>query len=151
MTQDLLDCRMISRTAARAMLAICFDVARENSACVTIAITDGAGLLVALERGDGAAPASVAVAQSKARTAALYRVSTKALRERARAGHLLLPLPDLIAAPGGEPLLAADGVIGAIGVSGSTADIDVLIAQAGVLAAASLVPAASAAPPIIET
>jgi uncharacterized protein GlcG (DUF336 family) len=122
----------ITLSTARALARRCFEAAQHRGAAVTIAITDAAGFLVLLERSDGASLASIAMAQAKARTAALYRASTKALYERVGAGQLVPPLPDLVAAPGGVPLLAGSQVVGAIGVAGSSGDNDEAIAQVAV-------------------
>ena len=122
----------IKLTMARAVARECLEAAQQRGATVTVAITDSAGFLVLLERSDHASLASVAMAQAKARTAALYRASTKALYDRVVAGQLVPPLPDLVAAAGGLPLLAGSQVIGAIGVSGSSAENDEAIAQAAV-------------------
>ena len=128
----------ITVSMARAMASKGFEVARQRGAAVTITITDGAGFLVLLERSDDASLASIAMSQAKARTAALYRVSTKAILERVVAGQIVPPLPDLVAAAGGVPLLIDCHVIGAVGVSGASADIDEAVARAAVAEAQSM-------------
>ena len=122
----------ITLSTARAVARKCFEAARERGAAVTVAITDNAGFLVLLERSDNASLASIAMSHAKARTAALYRTSTKALFDRVTTGQIVPPLPDLVAAAGGAPLLAGSHAIGAIGVSGSSADNDEAVAQVAV-------------------
>lgn len=71
---------------------------------VVIAIVDDAGLLVYLERLDGAQPASSDIAQHKAKAAALFKRPTKALEEVVANGRIaLLSLPHLTPVEGGLP------------------------------------------------
>lgn len=107
--------------------------ARRNGWAVVIAIVDDAGILLYLERMDGAQPASSEIAQHKARAAALFRRPTKALEETVAGGRVaLLKLPHLTPVEGGLPILHQGQVVGAIGVSGVQSFEDGLVAKAGV-------------------
>ena len=109
--------------------------ARRNSWNVVVAIVDESGYLVLLRRMDNTQLGSVAVAEEKARSAVLFRRPTKAFAEAVASGRTaVLGLPGAIAIEGGIPLLAGGRVVGAIGVSGVTAEQDGQIAQAGVKA-----------------
>jgi glc operon protein GlcG len=109
--------------------------ARKNNWNVVIVVTDETGHLVTLARMDDTQYGSIAVAQKKARTAAKFRRSTRVFNDRALKGDpAVLSVPDVIAIPGGLPLLVDGKVIGAIGVSGVTSDQDEQIANAAVAA-----------------
>ena len=61
---------------------------------VVIAIVDDGGHLILLERADGTQKASVVVAQEKAKTAILFKRSTKALEDAVAGGRqVMLSLP----------------------------------------------------------
>jgi glc operon protein GlcG len=106
--------------------------AKRNNWNVVIAVVDDGGYLVHLRRMDGAQLGSVAVAEEKAKSAALFRRPTKAFEDAVASGrHAVLRLPGAIPIEGGIPLVAGGQVVGAIGVSGVTAAQDGQIAQAG--------------------
>ena len=101
----------------------------------TCAVVDSGGNLVSLKRMDGAMLASIEVAIHKARVSVRYRRETKAFETSIQDGNSYqLTLDDLIAAPGGVPLLEDGRIVGAIGCSGGTGSQDELVAQAGVTA-----------------
>jgi glc operon protein GlcG len=109
--------------------------ARRNNWNVVIAVVDEGGYLVLLRRMDNTQLGSVAVAQEKAKSAALFRRPTKAFADAVASGRTaVLRLPGAIPIEGGVPLIAGGRVVGAIGVSGVTAEQDGQIAQAGVKA-----------------
>jgi len=106
--------------------------AREDNWNVVIAVVDGGGHLITLRRMDGVQTASIEIAIQKARTAAFYRRSTKIFQDRLSAGENgILSLPDMMPFEGGLPIVENGIIIGAIGVSGVTAEQDGIIAQAG--------------------
>jgi glc operon protein GlcG len=96
------------------------------------AVVDQGGYLVHLRRLDGTQLGSVAVAEEKAKSAALFRRPTKAFADALASGRTaVLRLPGAIPIEGGVPLLVGDQVVGAIGVSGVMAEQDGQIAEAG--------------------
>ncbi|MBU9338684.1 GlcG/HbpS family heme-binding protein [Burkholderia multivorans] len=106
--------------------------AERNGWAVSIAVVDDGGHLLAFARLDGASPASAAIAQDKARAAALGRRDTKAYEDMingGRAAFLSAPLSGLL--EGGVPVTAGGRVAGAIGVSGVKSVQDAQIARAG--------------------
>jgi glc operon protein GlcG len=106
--------------------------ATRNKWNVVIAVVDQGGYLVHLRRLDGTQLGSVAVAEEKAKSAALFRRPTKAFADAVASGRTaVLRLPGAIPIEGGVPLVAEDQVVGAIGVSGVTAEQDGQVAQAG--------------------
>jgi glc operon protein GlcG len=109
--------------------------ATRNRWNVVIAVVDAGGYLVHLRRMDGTQLGSVVVAEEKAKSAVLFRRPTKAFSDAIASGNTgVLRLPGAIPIEGGVPLAMGDQVVGAIGVSGVTAQQDGQIAQAGVKA-----------------
>lgn len=108
--------------------------ARKNAWPVAIAIVDTAGNLVYFHRIDNTQTASMAVAQDKAVSAAIYRRPTKVMQDGVAgggAGLRLLNLRGASVVEGGLPLTIDGKIIGAIGVSGVNADQDGVVAKAG--------------------
>jgi len=107
--------------------------AQSNQWAVTIAVVDDGGHPLALERLDGASPASAYIATEKARTAALGRRPSAAYEEMINGGRtafLSAPLAGMI--EGGVPVVVDGQVVGAVGVSGVKSAEDARIASAGI-------------------
>ena len=82
---------------------------------------------------DGAALASVAISQHKARVAARYRRPTHAFEDVVQKfgfDYIILTLDDVIALRGGIPLIEGGKIIGAIGCSSGTGSQDEATAAA---------------------
>jgi hypothetical protein len=129
---ELADCR--------AIVAAAHAEAAQRQAVVSVAVVDGGGHPLLLERGDGASPASAAAALAKARMAALNAKPTEAM-EAAINGERpgLIQLAGALDGPavamaGGVPLLHQGVCLGAIGISGMTPEVDTAIANAGAAA-----------------
>jgi glc operon protein GlcG len=107
----------------------------EGWPCV-IAVTDGDGLPILLERMDDAAvPGGVDLAPGKARTAALFRRPSGALEDAINSKRpAALSARGFVLMRGGEPISVGGQVIGAIGVSADTPEHDEVIAKAGLAA-----------------
>lgn len=125
---------------ARAVLDAAERRAREIHRPMNIAVVDDGAHLLAFARMDGAKPASIEIALTKARTAALRRAPTG---PPAREGqpNLLLAVGLAVARPdqqtpvrGGVPLIVDGDVIGAIGLSAGSEDEDSDVAGAGAAA-----------------
>jgi glc operon protein GlcG len=113
---------------------------------VNIAVVDDGGHLITFTRMEGARPASIATAITKATTAATLRQPTGPLPAGAAPDVLLnLSLQNAAAASGGKittlyggvPIVVEGQVVGAVGVGGGTGDQDAAIARAGVTAITS--------------
>ena len=127
-----LDKKVLSFSAARKMAAAAQEAARAKGVDVVIVVVDDAGYIILLERMDGAQVASVNVGIGKARTAAIYRRPSKVFEDQVRNGRVAaLALADATPLQGGVPVLLAGKVIGAIGVSGDSPQVDEDIAIAG--------------------
>jgi glc operon protein GlcG len=120
-------------------LSACRTVAQAAEAAATdkgcrmcIAVLDGGGHLQHFVRMDGTHIASIEVAIAKARCALSFRRPTKSFADAIAAdGMALVALPGIVPFEGGVPLLYRGEVIGAIGVSGGTPQLDGHVAQAG--------------------
>jgi glc operon protein GlcG len=84
---------------------------------------------------DSAQLASVNVGIGKARTAAIYRRPRRDFEEQIKTGRVAaLALADATPLQGGVPVLVDGSVVGAVGVSGDTPQVDEAIAIAGAAA-----------------
>ena len=106
---------------------------------MVIAVVDTGGNLVAQQRMDGALLASINISRNKAYTAVAIKVSTAVLAGLCQSGQPLFGLHTtddgrIIIFGGGIPLTQNGQIIGGIGVSGGSAEQDVICAEAGVAA-----------------
>ena len=109
---------------------------------VCVAVVDAGGLLVALDRMDGAFPLSSQIAEAKAQGAAVWHRDGHVIADQ----HAQRPgFVDAVSAMTRLPLIPGAGslvvradddvtVLGAIGVSGATPDEDRACAEAGLAA-----------------
>jgi len=119
------DCRKIM-TAAEAE-------AKKSGWAVCIAIVDDGGHLLSFQRLDACAIASVAIAQGKAKSAAIRRRATKGDEDMVNNGRVsALSMPGVTFLEGGVPIMVEGELIGAVGVSGVKSSEDAQIAQAGI-------------------
>jgi uncharacterized protein GlcG (DUF336 family) len=110
--------------------------ALQHGWAVTIAIVDGGGHLLWLQRLDGAPPISAHMAPAKARTAALGRRDSKVYEDMINQGRVsFLSAPEVRGMlEGGVQALADGHCVGAVGVSGVKSGEDAQIARAGIAA-----------------
>ena len=127
----------LSLADARLVLDAALAKADEIGQPMNVAVVDDGGHLLAFARQDGAILASIDIANGKARTAVLMKMSTSELGKAAAPDGPLYGIEvtngGLVIFGGGIPLTNSSGeVIGAIGVSAGTVEQDVTVAQAGV-------------------
>jgi uncharacterized protein GlcG (DUF336 family) len=111
--------------------------ARANGWTVVVAIVDTGGFLVYLEKLDQTQVGSVAIAEDKARSSAIFKRPTKMFHERlARGGDgmIVLGLKGATPVEGGLPIVVDGKLIGALGVSGGSSAEDEVCAEAGAAA-----------------
>lgn len=113
--------------------------ARSLGVRISASIVDASGQLVNLAHMDGAPAPSRDIAHDKAWTAAGFGVATSAWEERladapASVRNGLAQRPRLTLFGGGVPVRVDGATVGAIGVSGASAEQDEQCAQAGVRA-----------------
>lgn len=124
----------LTLAAAQDLVAAALNEARSLSARVSCAVVDAGGNLVAFGRDDGAEIAGPTLAVDKAYTAVANRIATDELGRLAGPGG---PLYGIHATAGGRfvifgggvPLRAGGEVVGAVGVSGGSAEEDVACAR----------------------
>src|SRR4030095_10342608 len=105
--------------------------ARKHGWNVEIAIVDAGGGLILFHKLDDTQPGSIAVAQGKARAAALFKRPSKAMEEAISGGKQgFLTIEGIVPRQGGLPVVVDGKVIGAVGVSGVTSAQDEQVAQA---------------------
>ena len=122
----------INIAAAKKIAAGVIAECAKNSWNVAVAIVEPSGALVYFERMENTQYASLDIAIGKARAAAMYRRSTRVFFEVVNKTPAVATLPgNSFAVPGGLPIMADGKVIGAVGVSGVTADQDEQCAKAG--------------------
>ena len=127
----------VGLSAAMRVMDAALKKAQELDTNMNIAILDAGGNLKAFVRMDGAWLGSADIAMKKAKTSRLFNMPSGAIGGLSQPGGPLFGIElsndGLITFPGGLPLANSDGVVvGAIGVSGSSVENDLAVAQAGV-------------------
>ncbi len=115
--------------------------ARSSDVPVCIAVCDAAGILLAFARLDGAPTLSITLAQDKAYTVTAFNgLPTDQWYDAIQSEPALLAgivkTDRLVVFGGGKPIHHEGVLIGAIGVSGGSAEQDTVIAAAGAAALA---------------
>jgi glc operon protein GlcG len=108
---------------------------KKNSWSMVITVLDSGGHVVLTERMDGAQLGSIDVARDKAYSAVAFRRPTKVFEDLVAQGGANLRILKLSGASpveGGIPIVVDGKIIGAVGVSGGTAQQDGQAAKAGV-------------------
>jgi uncharacterized protein GlcG (DUF336 family) len=120
----------VAQTIAQEAMAAC----RANGYKVTVTVVDGANVLKAFLRDDGASALTVEVGRLKANTAMAFG-RPSGPPANTPAGQPVAPpiLPSLTNAPGGVPIKVGDQLIGAVSVSGAPGgDKDAACANAAI-------------------
>ena len=131
---------MVSLEMAKALAAAALASANERGVLVSVCVVDERGLIVCLERQDGAPPFTSTIAEGKAAGSAFTGLDSGVLEQLAKnnpAGGAAVAIGarlggHYVAARGGLPLMRNGVVVGAIGVSGATAEEDETIARVAV-------------------
>ena len=126
---------MLTLEDAKKIVAAAEAEASSHQWNVVIAVCDDGGHLLLLQRMDGVAPVSAAIAPAKARAAALGKRETKIYEEMINGGRtafLSAPLDGML--EGGVPIIVEGHVVGAVGVSGVKSIEDAQVAKAGIAA-----------------
>jgi len=128
---------VLNLETAKKMAAACEAKAKAEGWKMNIAIVDAGGNMKYFLRQDDAFLGSVKIAQLKANTSSSFPFSTKQIGEIAKNVPGIAFVPGIVTFEGGLPIKTGGGeAIGAIGVSGGTAEQDGICAQAGVDAVA---------------
>ena len=126
----------MSLQIAKALIEKIEQKASEVGVNAVIAVSDQAGRIVAVHSMDDAYIASYDIAVNKTFTSAGLKMSTAKLAELAKPGGSLYGIQHtnegkIVIFGGGEPLEVEDKIIGALGVSGGTAEQDTMLAAYG--------------------
>ena len=125
----------ISLDQAKAAVAAAEAEMKKNGWNLVITVVGPTGETIYLQKADLAPNASIAIAQEKARTSALFRAPSKVFMDRLAAGETyLLRLTGAMPIAGAVPIVVGGKLVGAIGVSGATALQDHQVAAAGAAA-----------------
>jgi glc operon protein GlcG len=120
---------------AKSVAASAIAEAKKNSWRMAVTIVGPQGELIYFEKMDGTQSSSATLAEAKARTSALFRRPSKLFADQFAAGNAaFMTFPDNarpIASEGGIPIIVDGKLIGAIGVSGGTAQQDTIAANSG--------------------
>lgn len=128
-----------SESVVHRMLQDALDKGAEIGIPISAAITDAAGHLLGFSRHADAEIVSITLAQDKAYTAAINRISTAELGKLCQPGADLYGLQSnlggrMVIFGGGVPIRDREGVlIGAIGVSGGTTAQDIACAEFAIM------------------
>lgn len=122
--------------AANALIRKVREKAEEMGVRAVVAVADQAGRPVSVQSMDGAYIASFDIALNKSFTSASLKMSTDALSRLSQPGQSLYGIQftnggKIVIFGGGEVLEAEGKLIGAIGVSGGTAEQDTALAAYG--------------------
>ena len=117
----------ITTEQAKKVAAAALAEARANNWTMAAAIVDPSGILVYFEKIDDTQHASARIAIDKARSAALFKRPTKTFQDSVEKGGIglrVMTLRGAMPVEGGVPLLVDGKIVGALGVSGGTAEQD---------------------------
>ena len=123
----------ITTEQARKAASVALAEARANNWTMAAAVVDPAGILVYFEKIDDTQNASPKIAIDKAVSAALFKRPTKTFQDSVERGGIGIRVTKLRAAipiEGGVPLVINGQIVGALGVSGGTAEQDGQCAKA---------------------
>ena len=124
---DTVASKKITREGAMKVLGAAVERARALDAHVSIAVVDDGGHLIAFSRSEKAELYSIAIAQAKAKSAALTRFPSgkKSPTGNERNDHHALAITlaagagSFVTIEGGFPIFAEGEIVGAVGVSGA--------------------------------
>jgi uncharacterized protein GlcG (DUF336 family) len=126
----------MAKTIAEATLAECKTKGFNTSA----AVVDRAGQPLVLLRDEQATAQTLEMSRRKAYTARMFRTTTLEFQKRT-SDPTLMPqrdVSDILALGGGVPILVGNEVIGGVGSSGSSQEMDDACAKAGIAKVADL-------------
>jgi len=123
----------ITTEQARKAVSAALAEARANNWAMAAAVVDPGGILVYFEKIDDTQNASPRIAIDKAKSAALFKRSTKTFQdsvERGGIGIRVTKLRGAVPVEGGVPLVINGQIVGGLGISGGTAEQDGQCAKA---------------------
>jgi uncharacterized protein GlcG (DUF336 family) len=126
----------MAKTIAEAALAEC----KAKGFNTAVAVVDRAGQVLVILRDEQATAQQAEMARRKAYTARMFRMSTLEFQKRTAepAYAAQRDVADILALGGGVPIQVGNDIIGGVGSSGSSQEMDDACARAGVAKVADL-------------
>ena len=120
----------MAKTIAEAALAEC----KSKGFNTAVAVVDRAGQVMVILRDEQATAQQAEMARRKAYTARMFRTTTLEFQKRTSEGPYTAQrdIADILALGGGVPIQIGNEVIGGVGSSGSSQEMDDACAKAGV-------------------
>jgi uncharacterized protein GlcG (DUF336 family) len=120
----------LAKTIAEATIAEC----KAKGYSTAAAVVDRAGQVLVILRDEGATAQTVEMARRKAYTARMFRTSTLEFQKRTADPSFAAQrdVADILALGGGVPITVGADIIGGVGSSGSSQEMDDACARAGV-------------------
>jgi len=112
----------VTSEQALAAMKAALEYAKKDGGDVSVVVVDREGKPVLMMRGNTAAPHNLGLAQRKAYTANMFKMTSLAWRDRTMSGKPQASerdMPDTIPLGGGVPIMVGGDVIGAVGASGT--------------------------------
>lgn len=111
--------------AAQTLIDFGLQLATERNVKISIAIVDRAGALLAFLRMDDVPLVTIDVAIGKAHSAALLKAPSKTFEDFINTGITsMVSMPNILPLQGGVPVIHKDHVVGAVGISGASGEVD---------------------------
>jgi glc operon protein GlcG len=131
---DVIPMNTLSLSAAQRIAAAAIAAAQSHGVTVCIAVSDRSGEPIATMRMDGAPLLSAGIARNKAYSVVAFKgMATNlwwpAIGHDPNLVHGLSHIPGLVIVGGGVPVQVNGELVGAVGVSGASADQDQAIAE----------------------
>ena len=132
--------RNISLAMAKMMAEATLNECKAKGFSTAAAVVDRAGQVLVILRDETASAQTVEMARRKAYTARMFRMSTAEFAKRTMEPAFApqRDVADILALSGGVPVQVGNDVIGGIGSSGSSLEMDDACAKAGLAKAADL-------------
>ncbi len=126
----------LTLAGAQRIVTAAIDAATRIGVAACISVCDRGGHPIATARMDGAPVLSMDIAHNKAWTVTMFNGVPTAnwwgmIKDEPSLVHGITHTPRLVVFGGGEPVMVGGELVGAVGVSGGTAEQDVEIAAAG--------------------
>lgn len=126
----------MAKSIAEAALTACTSKGYHTA----VAVVDRAGQVMVILRDEQATAQQVEMARRKAYTARMFRTTTLEFQKRTAEGAYAAQrdVADVLALGGGVPIQAGSEIVGGVGSSGSSQEMDDACAKAGVAKVADL-------------
>jgi uncharacterized protein GlcG (DUF336 family) len=126
----------MAKTIADAALTEC----KSKGYNTSVAVVDRSGQVMVMLRDEQASAQTLEMARRKAYTARMFRTTTLEFQKRTEDPKYAAQrnIADILALGGGAPILVGNDVIGGVGSSGSSQEMDDACAKAGIAKVAAL-------------